>query len=105
MRVVAGIDFSEPSARAADVAARIAARSGGSLLLVHAAARSAGDQESAAALERASAKLDAEAARVADFRVELYIRLSAGDAEALFPDAAEPAGAGLADIGALGRRA
>ena len=105
MRVVAGIDFSEPSARAADVAARIAARSGGSLLLVHAAARSAGDQESAAALERASAKLDAEAARVADFGVEVDIRLSEGNPEEVVADSAKRAGADLAVIGALGRRA
>jgi nucleotide-binding universal stress UspA family protein len=105
MRVVAGIDFSEPSARAADVAARIAARSKGSLLLVHAAPRSSGDQESAAALERASARLDAEAARVAALGAEVDVRISEGDPDEVVADSVQRAKADLAVIGALGRRA
>lgn len=105
MAVICGIDFSEPSARAAQVAAQLAVRKRTELELLH--AHPEGPEEDEArkgAWRRATAQLDEAATELRRLGGHVRASLAVGRPDELLPQNAEASKAELVVIGALGRR-
>lgn len=105
MSVIAGIDFSEPSVRAARIAALVAARRKTSLLLLHVLPPEQDSGEAkAAAARQAEARLEEVAAELRSSGAPVQTEVAHGLPDEVLPAAAERRAADLLAIGALGRR-
>ncbi|HVE83821.1 MAG TPA: universal stress protein [Myxococcales bacterium] len=106
MAILCGTDFSEPAARAARVAAQLAARRHVDLDLVHVIRPGDFDDEAArdAALRRAGAQLHADARELGSLGQNVHTDVSPGVPDEALPAMAEGRKAELLVLGALGRR-
>jgi nucleotide-binding universal stress UspA family protein len=107
MQVIAGTDFSENSAAAARVAARLADGWNDSVVLAHVAGEIPGDltpdvREALAASE--TDRLHHEAAQLADFRVKVEERMLSGAPDQALVDLATKSKTRLLVVSSVGRR-
>jgi nucleotide-binding universal stress UspA family protein len=105
MSILCGTDFSEPAARAATVAARLAARTHEPLHLLHALDLPKQEMTTAKPLVAwAEERLSHEVARLKELGADVRSHVTAGPADEALQESARELSARLIVIGALGQR-
>lgn len=106
MTIVCGTDLSAPAAEAAEVAARIAVRTGEPLVLVHAVDRLGAEQALATGApeyEPLRAQVAAEADRLRAFGAKVDVELRAHEASRAVVEASQQRSAGMIVVAPVGR--